>query len=63
MSTWFELQNFPGIASHFRKESDNERSHALLVIDHLTKLGVNPVIPHSFDSDLPSTKLGDLSKP
>ena len=42
ISTWFELQNFPGIAAHFRAESASERDHALLVVDHLLKLNVAP---------------------
>ena len=63
ISTWFELQNFPGIAAHFRAESASEREHALLVVDHLLKLNVQPQVPHEFAADLRTPVVGDLQKP
>ena len=62
IANWFELSNFPGIASHFRVESAAERDHALLIVDHLLKVGVNASIPHEFDHDLPIEKLNDNLK-
>ena len=62
ISTWFEMQNFPGIASHFRNESASERDHALLVVDHLLKLNEQPTIPHQFSNDLKVPIVGNLQK-
>lgn len=62
ISTWFEVENFPGIASHFKAESASEREHALLVIDHMTEMGLKPQIPHEFDKDLPSPVCKNFDK-
>ena len=34
MAAWCESQDLKGIASHFRKQSDEERSHAMKLFDH-----------------------------
>eukprot|EP00736_Rhodelphis_marinus_P009758 Rmarinus@m.2687 len=36
-SFWFACRNFSGIASYLRAESDNERQHALKLLDYLIK--------------------------
>ena len=43
---WFDNQNFEGIASYFRKESEEERKHSLQIFDYLNvrgqKVHINP---------------------
>ncbi|KAL6079357.1 Ferritin [Balamuthia mandrillaris] len=43
-SFWFESQNFKGIASYLRKESESERAHGLKMADFILKRGKTPVL-------------------
>eukprot|EP00164_Ancoracysta_twista_P003426 GFYU01004570.1.p2 GENE.GFYU01004570.1~~GFYU01004570.1.p2 ORF type:complete len:179 (-),score=66.78 GFYU01004570.1:38-574(-) len=38
---WFEFQNFPGIASWLRNECEEERKHAMKIVDYVVKREFN----------------------
>lgn len=64
ISNWFNLQQLPGISQHFRLQSEDERNHALLIVDHLLKLGMRPQVPFGGqDDNLELKKFEEPTKP
>lgn len=47
MTIYFDKEMYKGFAAWFRKQSGEERSHAVKILDYMLDRNANPVIPHT----------------
>jgi ferritin len=45
VAVWYDDQDLPQLASHFYKQSLEERNHAMMMVQYLLDKGIRPTIP------------------